>query len=61
MPSQPLVSPGFNHDRHIAALRSVSKLARTLGLITWFLEAPGVKAERRRDTRGPNQQVGIRC
>jgi integrase/recombinase XerC len=40
-------------NRHIAAMRSVSKLARMLGLITWFLEAPGVKAERRRDTRGP--------
>jgi hypothetical protein len=36
-------------------LRSVSKLARMLGLVQggWYLEVPGVKAERRRDTRGP--------
>jgi integrase/recombinase XerC len=40
-------------NRHIVALRSVSKLARMLGLMPWFLEAPGVKAEKRRDTRGP--------
>jgi integrase/recombinase XerC len=40
-------------NRHIAALRSVSQLARMLGLTSWFIEAPGVKAEKRRDTRGP--------
>jgi integrase/recombinase XerC len=40
-------------NRALATLRSVSKLARMLGLMTWYLEVPGVKAERRRDTRGP--------
>jgi integrase len=42
-------------NRHLATLRSVSKLARMLGLVRggWYLEVPGVKAERRRDTRGP--------
>lgn len=40
-------------NRHIATLRSVSKLGRMLGLITWYLEVPGVKAEKRRITAGP--------
>jgi integrase/recombinase XerC len=40
-------------NRALATLRSVSKLARMLGLMTWVLEVPGVKPERRRDTRGP--------
>ncbi len=43
-------------NRALATLRSVSKLARMLGLVhgAWYLEVPGVKAERRRDTRGPS-------
>jgi len=40
-------------NRHIATLRSVSKLGRMLGLMTWYLEVPGVKPERRRQTVGP--------
>ena len=40
-------------NRHLATLRSVSKLGRMLGMMTWFLEVPGVKAERRRQTAGP--------
>ena len=40
-------------NRHLATLRSVSKLARMLGLTTWAIEVQGVKLERRRDTRGP--------
>lgn len=42
-------------NRALATLRSVSKLARMLGVVHggWHLEVPGVKAERRRDTRGP--------
>ena len=40
-------------NRHLATLRSVSKLGRMLGMMTWYLEVPGVKAEKRRDTRGP--------
>jgi integrase/recombinase XerC len=40
----------------LATLRSVSKLGRTLGVVNgdWYLEVPGVKAEKRRDTRGPS-------
>lgn len=42
-------------NRALATLRSVSKLARMLGVVHggWYLEVPGLKAERRRDTRGP--------
>jgi len=40
-------------NRHLATLRSVSKLGRMLGMMTWCLEVPGVKAERRRNTAGP--------
>lgn len=41
-------------NRHLATLRSVSKLARMLGLMAWYLEVPSLKAEKRRDTRGPS-------
>lgn len=41
-------------NRHLATLRSVAKLARMLGLTTWAIEVPGMKLERRRDTRGPS-------
>jgi integrase/recombinase XerC len=40
-------------NRHLAAVRSVAKLARQLGLTAWTLEVPGLKNEKRRDTRGP--------
>ena len=40
-------------NRHLACLRSVSKLGRMLGMMTWYLEVPGVKAEKRRQTTGP--------
>ena len=40
-------------NRRIAALRSLVKLARVLGLITWELEVEGIKATSYRDTRGP--------
>ncbi len=40
-------------NRHLATLRSVSRLARMLGLMTWTLELPGVRQEPRRDSRGP--------
>jgi integrase/recombinase XerC len=42
-------------NRALATLRSISKLARMLGMVSggWYLEVPGVKGERRRDTRGP--------
>jgi integrase len=40
-------------NRALATLRSLTKLARMLGVVSWYIEAPGVRAERRRDTRGP--------
>lgn len=43
-------------NRHLATLRSVSKLGRMLGVVNgaWVIEVPGVRAERRRDVRGPS-------
>jgi integrase/recombinase XerC len=41
-------------NRHLAALRSLTALARMLGVITWRIELQGVKSERRKDTRGPD-------
>jgi len=35
------------------------KVARTLGLVTWTLEVPGLAAEPYRDTRGPGL-AGVR-
>jgi Site-specific recombinase XerD len=46
-------------NRPLAALRSLVKLARTLGLVTWSLEVPGLRAEPYRDTRGPGAD-GVR-
>src|SRR5947209_87175 len=40
-------------NRRLAALRSLIKLARTLGLIPWVLEVEGPRTEAYRDTRGP--------
>jgi len=41
-------------NRRLAALRSVTKLARTImGLVSWGLDVENVKAEAYRDTRGP--------
>jgi integrase/recombinase XerC len=40
-------------NRHMAALRSLTKLGRMLGMMTWYREAPGVKPEKRRTTAGP--------
>jgi integrase/recombinase XerC len=40
-------------NRHVAALRSLSKLARMLGMMTWSLEVSGVRNERRRQVMGP--------
>jgi integrase/recombinase XerC len=40
-------------NRHIATLRSVTALGRMLGMMTWCIEVPGVKLEKRRQTAGP--------
>jgi len=42
-------------NRRLAALRSLVKLARTLGLIAWTLDVSNGKAEPYRDTRGPGR------
>src|SRR6516165_11835539 len=46
-------------NRRLAALRSLVKLARTVGLIPWKLEVEGMKSEGYRDTRGPGR-IGFR-
>ena len=46
-------------NRRLAALRSLVRLARTVGIVPWTLEVPGLKAESYRDTRGPGLQ-GVR-
>ena len=46
-------------NRRLAALRSLVKLARTLGLVPWTLDVPAVKGEGYRDTRGPGVE-GVR-
>jgi integrase/recombinase XerC len=40
-------------NRRLAALRSLLKLARTLGLVGWALDVEGLRTEPYRDTRGP--------
>jgi integrase/recombinase XerC len=41
--------------RRLAALRSVTKLARMLGLIAWSIEVKAPPVEARRDVRGPDR------
>jgi len=40
-------------NRRLAALRSLVKVGRTLGLVPWELEVENLSAEPYRDTRGP--------
>ncbi len=40
-------------NRRLAALRSVVKLARTVGVVSWALDVESVKSQKYRDTRGP--------
>lgn len=47
-------------NRRLAALRSLVKVGRTLGLIPWTLEVDNVDAEAYRDTRGPGRS-GVRA
>jgi integrase/recombinase XerC len=42
-------------NRRLAALRSVVKMARTLGMVTWGLEVAGMRSQPYRDTRGPGR------
>ena len=43
-------------NRRLAALRSLVKLARTLGMVTFGLEVQNVKGQAYRDTSGPGTQ-----
>jgi integrase/recombinase XerC len=40
-------------NRRLSALRSIVRLGRTFGLVTWSLEIDGVKGKAFRDTTGP--------
>ncbi|MBB6051659.1 tyrosine-type recombinase/integrase [Armatimonas rosea] len=44
-------------NRRLAALRSLSKLARLLGQTTWALEVTNLASEAYRDTRGPGRET----
>ena len=46
-------------NRRLAAIRSLVKLGRMLGLVPWKLEVEGMKSEGYRDTRGPGR-MGFR-
>ena len=46
-------------NRRLAALRSLVKLAGTLGIVPWRLEVGNVRAEPYRNTRGPGRD-GVR-
>jgi integrase/recombinase XerC len=41
--------------RRLAALRSLVKLANTLGIVTWSIGIASPRVERRRDVRGPDE------
>lgn len=47
-------------NRRLAAVRSMVKLARTMGLVPWTLEVPGVPSTPYRDTRGPGRTGVVR-
>ena len=47
-------------NRRLAAVRSLVRLARTLGLVPWALEVKDVPRQAYRDTRGPNRSGFIR-
>jgi len=42
-------------NRRLAAVRSLVKLAKTLGMVDWSLDVQNVKAEAYRDTKGPGK------
>jgi integrase/recombinase XerC len=41
-------------NRRLAALRSMVKVARMIGKVTWTLDVENIKSEKRRDMRGPD-------
>jgi integrase/recombinase XerC len=42
-------------NRRLSTLRSLAKMARIVGLITWGLEVENVRSQPYRDTRGPEE------
>ena len=54
-------SPPATIARRLASLRSVVKLARTLGRVTWTIDIASPKAEAYRDTRGPGLEGWKAC
>lgn len=42
-------------NRRLASVRAVVRLARSFGKIVWALEVPGLKREKRRDSKGPGR------
>jgi integrase/recombinase XerC len=42
-------------NRRLTALRSLVKLGRTLGVVSWTIEVQSVRADPYRDTRGPGR------
>ena len=42
-------------NRRLAAVRSLVKLAKTLGMVDWSLDIQNVKSEAYRDTKGPGK------
>jgi integrase/recombinase XerC len=50
------LSPSTINQR-LAAIRSLAKMARTLGLIPWTIEIKNIQAETYRDTRGPGRDA----
>lgn len=47
-------------NRHLASLKSLTKLARQLGLISWRIELEAEAHEFRRDTAGPTHEQYLR-
>ena len=58
MAREPKLAPA-TINRRLAALRSLVKLSRVLGLVPWSLEVSGLESAAYRDTRGPGR-AGVR-
>jgi integrase/recombinase XerC len=44
-------------NARLAAVRSLVKLARTLGVVSWQIEIKGLRSDTYRDTRGPGREA----
>ena len=55
-----LLARGFQAatiNRRLASLRSLVKLAQTIGIVPWTLQVSNMKSEAYRDTRGPGRSA----